>query len=40
MRKWKQIQKRLKEIIVPELNIVFNSSNLEKHPFVSQIASK
>ena len=33
MRKWKQIQKRLKEIIVPELNIVFNSSNLEKHPF-------
>lgn len=33
MRKWNQVQKRLKEIIAPELNIAFNSSSLEKHPF-------
>lgn len=33
MRKWNQVRKRLKKIIAPELNIAFNSSNIEKHPF-------
>lgn len=30
---WKNVQKRLKEIISPELKLVFNSSTVEKHTF-------
>lgn len=28
MKRWNQVNKRLKTIIVPELNIAFNKSNL------------